>query len=314
MNGYNIMFTKSTNHGSTWSAPVKTYGNVSWNDKPVIAVSDNGQDVYLSFNGPTGGDPWVARSTDAGATWSQVKLVDSGRYYFAFDADVAPDGTVYFSESSLQYGGGGNKGTVPTGTIDEHLFISKDRGATWTNKVVASTQPGLSCTAEGCTPDFYLGHDAVTADANGGLVYVYDGATTAGGKQSIYATRSTDRGTTWSTPIAISTAGEEATAPMIESRGSGVVASVWMQTSGGGDVDAWNAWSRRSADGGATWAPAVRISDAISGAAYKDAAGFDEIYGDYGEIAFTNTGKAIAIWGEGFSYTGPGGAWVNREP
>jgi hypothetical protein len=314
MNGFNIMFTKSADHGATWTVPVKTYGNVSWNDKPVIAMSDNGQDVYVSFNGPTGGDPWVARSSDAGATWSQAKLVDSGRYYFAFDADVAPDGTVYFAESSLQYGGGGNKGTVPTGTVDEHLFISRDRGATWTNKVVASTQPGLTCVADGCTPDFYLGHSAVSADANGALAYVFDGATTPGGKQSIYATRSSDRGTTWSTPAAISTAGEQATAPMIESRGSGVVTTVWMETSGGGNVDAWNAWSRRSADGGASWSPAIRVSDAISGAAYKHAAGFDEIYGDYGEIAFTNAGRAIAVWGEGFSWTGPGGSWVNREP
>ena len=100
---------------------------------------------------------------------------------------------------------------------------------------------------------------------------------------------------------------------MIESRASGDVAAVWMETSGGGNVDAWNAMSRRSADGGATWAAPIRVSDAISGAAHKDAAGFDEIYGDYGEIAFTNAGKASAIWGEGFSYTGPGGAWVNRE-
>ena len=35
MNGYNVVFTKSTNHGQTWSTPVKTYGQVSWNDKPV---------------------------------------------------------------------------------------------------------------------------------------------------------------------------------------------------------------------------------------------------------------------------------------
>ena len=57
MNGFNVMFTKSTDHGGHWSAPVKTYGNVSWNDKPVIAMSDNGQHVFVSFNGPTGGDP-----------------------------------------------------------------------------------------------------------------------------------------------------------------------------------------------------------------------------------------------------------------
>src|SRR5205823_12140090 len=44
MNGYNVVFTKSTNHGSKWSAPVNTYGNVSWNDKPTLAVIDIGYD------------------------------------------------------------------------------------------------------------------------------------------------------------------------------------------------------------------------------------------------------------------------------
>jgi len=58
----------------------------------------------------------------------------------------------------------------------------------------------------------------------------------------------------------------------------------------------------------------VKLSDATSGAAYKTAAGFLEVYGDYGELAITNTGKSIGIWGEGISYTGPGGVWFNREP
>ncbi len=72
-------------------------------------------------------------------------------------------------------------------------------------------------------------------------------------------------------------------------------------------------WYRSSADGGATWSAPVNISDAISGAAYKTAAGFQEFYGDYGEIAITNTGKTIGVWGEAFSYTGPGGTWFNRQ-
>ncbi len=57
MNGYNVVFTKSTNHGQTWSVPVKTYGQVSWNDKPVLAMSNDGQHVYVSWNGPNAGDP-----------------------------------------------------------------------------------------------------------------------------------------------------------------------------------------------------------------------------------------------------------------
>src|SRR4051794_37263384 len=52
MNGFNVFFTKSTDHGQTWTTPVKTYGKVSWNDKPILATSDNGQDIYVSFNGP----------------------------------------------------------------------------------------------------------------------------------------------------------------------------------------------------------------------------------------------------------------------
>jgi hypothetical protein len=314
MNGYNIMFIKSTNHGSTWSAPVPVYGNVSWNDKPTIAMSNNGVDVYISFNGPTGGDPWMAQSHDSGATWTQTKLVDSARYYFDFDSDVAADGTVYFAETSILYGGGGNKGTTPGGQIEEHVFISRDRGATWENRTIASVWPGIACDAAGCPPDFYLGHIALSADAGGKLVAVYDGAPAAGGLQTIEARRSSDGGVTWSAPVTLSAPGETTTAPAIESRGTGDVRSWYYQTSGGGNVDAWNVWYRSSTDGGATWTAAVKISDATGGAAYKTAAGFAEVYGDYGEIGITSTGKSIAIWGEGISYTGPGGVWFNRQP
>ena len=141
MNGFNVLFTKSTDHGATWSAPVPTWGSVSWNDKPVLALSDDGRDVYVSWNGPTGGDPWAAQSHDFGVTWTQTELVDSREYFFAFDADVAPDGTVYFSESAITYSSAGN-GSGVSGTINHHVFISRDRGATWEDKLVASVAAG----------------------------------------------------------------------------------------------------------------------------------------------------------------------------
>jgi len=313
MNGFNVVFTKSTDHGATWSAPVKTYGNVSWNDKPTIAVSDNGVDVYISFNGPTGGDPWIAQSHDGGATWAQTKLVDSSFYYFDFDSDVAPDGTVYFAETALLYGGGGNKGTFPTAPIEEHVFISRDRGATWENRTIATVQPGTQCVADGCTPDYYLGHIALSADGSGKLVALYDGATVSGGPQSISSRTSGDAGRTWSAPVVLSAAGETSDAPAVESRGGGDVRAWYYQTSGGGNVDAWNVWYRSSTNGGTSWTAPVKISDATGGAAYKTSAGFGEVYGDYGEIGITSAGKTIAIWGEGSSYTGPGGVWVNRQ-
>lgn len=309
MNGYNVVFTKSTNHGASWSAPVKTYGQVSWNDKPVLAMSNDGQHVYVSWNGPNAGDPWVAQSHDGGATWTQTKVVEGPRYYFAYDADVLPNGTVVFSESSILYGG---QGSAPEGQVQHHALVSTNQGASWTNVVVDSVEIGEPCVAAGCSSDFYLGHNGVSADASGNLVMVYDGATTPGGKQLAFAKRSTNGGLTWSARTTLSLAGEQSTAPTVESRGAGDVRSWYAQTNGG-NHDAWNIWYRSSTDGGVTWTAPVNISDAISGAGYKTAAGFQEFYGDYGEIAITSAGKTIGVWSEGFSYTGPGGTWFNRQ-
>ena len=309
MNGFNVVFTKSSDHGQTWSTPVATWGKVSWNDKPVIAMSNDGKDVYVSWNGPNAGDPWIAQSHDFGASWTQTKIVDSPRYFYAYDADVLNDGRVVFSESSIDYGG---QGSTPTGVVQFHAFVSSNTGGSWQNVLVDTVELGEPCVAAGCKSDFYLGHSGVSADANGNLVYVYDGATTSGGKQSAFAKRSTDGGLTWSARVTLSAAGEQATSPAVESRGAGDVRAWYAQTNGGSH-DAWNVWYRSSTDGGATWAAPVKLSDASTGAGYKTAAGFQEIYGDYGEAAITSAGKTIAVWGEGFSYTGPGGVWFNRQ-
>jgi hypothetical protein len=309
MNGFNVVFTRSADHGQTWSTPVPTWGKVSWNDKPVLATSDDGQHVYVSWNGPNAGDPWVAQSHDGGATWRQTKLVDGPRYFFAYDAEVLPDGTAVLAEGSILYGG---QGSSPEGVVQHHAFVSTDQGATWTNVVVDTVEIGEPCVAAGCSSDFYLGHSGVSSDDLGDLVFVYDGATTPEGRQLAFAKRSTDGGLTWSARVSLSAAGEHATGPVVEARGSGDVRAWYAQTNGGSH-DAWNIWYRSSDDGGLTWTAPVKISDAVSGAAYKNADGFLEFYGDYGEIAITSSGATIAAWGEGFSWTGPGGVWFNRE-
>jgi hypothetical protein len=309
MNGFNVFFQKSVDHGLTWTAPIATYGNVSWNDKPVLATSDDGRDVYISFNGPTGGDPYIAQSHDAGATWTQTKLVDSKRYFFAFDADVLPNGTVVFSESSLTYTGPGG---AAEGVVEHRVFVSKNRGQTWTNVLVDTVPVGEACVADGCSSDFYLGHSAISADASGNVVLLYDGATANLGPQQIWTRRSSDGGLTWSARASLSVAGEEASMPAVEQTGNGDVRAWYMQTTGN-DTDVWNVYYRSSTTGGQTWSAPVKISDAVSGADYKNANGFLEPYGDYGEVAITSAGKTIAVWGEGFSWTGPGGVWLNRQ-
>ncbi|MDH5313575.1 MAG: glycoside hydrolase [Actinomycetota bacterium] len=308
MNGYNVVFQKSTNHGRTWSDPVPTYGKVSWNDKPVLNTGPDGRDVYVSWNGPQGGDPWIAVSHDAGETWSQTKAVNSKRYYFAFDASVLPDGTVVFSESSLTYTA---PGADPEGVVKQHALISTDRGRTWRNVVVDSGPVGEPCAD--CRADYYLGHSSVSSNLDGALIYTYDLASRALGPQRIYVRRSSDGGITWSGRTPLSEAGENATAPAVEYAGSRDVRLFYFQTANGDDPDLWNVWYRTSGNGGRTWSSPSRISDASNGAQYKTPAGFLEPYGDYGEIAITSRGNTVAAWGEGFSWLGPGGVWINVQ-
>lgn len=308
-NGFSTVFTRSNDHGRSWSDPIHVYGKVSWTDKPEIATGADGRDVYASWNGTTGGDLWIGQSHDGGRTWTQTRVVDSKRYFFAYDADVLPDGTAIFSESSLTYTGSKKL----TGEVWHHAIVSHDRGATWENVIVAKVPVGEACVAEGCGPDYYTGQTSVSSDTGGRLVFAYEGPKVDLGPQQVFVRTSADGGRTWSPRTSLSTPGENATNPRLAATGNGDVRMFYMQTSRGDNPDAWNTWYRSSSDGGTTWTSPVKISDASSGAGYKTAAGFLEPYGDYGEIDITSNGKTIAAWGEGFSWTGPGGTWFNVQ-
>jgi hypothetical protein len=308
-NGFSTSFTKSTDHGRTWSAPIHVYGNVSWTDKPEITTSASGKDVYISWNGPEGGDLYVGQSHDYGETWTQQQLSNSKRYYYAYDGRVLADGTVVFAESSLQYAGAKNV----EGEVWHHAVISRDGGKTWEDRVLAKVPVGENCVADGCKPDFYIGQTSVVSDVPGHLVFAYEGPTTQLGPQRVYITTSSDAGRTWTAGTPVSVAGEDATGPRLAAYG-GTVRLWYMQTANGDDADAWNVWYRSSSDGGRTWSTPVKLDDAPAGATgYVGANGFAEIYGDYGEIGVTSAGKTFATWGEGFSYTGPGGTWFNLQ-
>jgi hypothetical protein len=306
--GFSTVFTRSTDHGKTWTTPVHVYGNVGWTDKPEVTMSASGRDVYVSWNGPTGGDLWMGVSHDYGKTWTQQKVVDSKRYFYAYDAKVAPDGTVIFSESSELYSGS----TTITGTVQHDAVISRDNGKTWHVVNVDTVPVGEPCIADGCSPDFYTGQTSVSINSNGHIVFAYEGPTHDLGPQIVYVKQSNDDGKTWGPRQALSVPGEDATGPRLAAIGNGDVRVWYMQTANADDPDAWNVWYRSSTDAGNTWSSPVKLDDAPAGSAgYVNAKGFDEIYGDYGEIAITSQGRTFATWGEGFSWTGPGGTWEN---
>jgi hypothetical protein len=303
---FKIFFSKSSDHGATWTPQVRIQGNVAWGDKPNFATSADGQDVYVTFNGPTEGDVYAAVSHDAGANWSQVKISDSSRYYFAYGTAVLPDGRAVATEISFTYSGPAG---AAEGVAQTHVLVSDDGGETWTDSVVDTLELGVPCESEGCYADFYDSGPALAMDEDGDLVIVYSGAAVPEGPRTVYARSSTDGGTTWSPRVALSPAGANAAFAAAAGTGDGDIRVYFADQSTG----RWNVWYRTSPDLGATWTEAVQISDATSGAVYKKANGFVEFYGDYGEIAVTSTGETIATWGEGESWFGPGGTWFNRE-
>ncbi|MCI0634637.1 MAG: glycoside hydrolase [Actinobacteria bacterium] len=306
MNGFNIFFSTSSNHGATWSTPVRVYGNVAWGDKPNFATSADGQDVYVLFNGPTDGDVHAAASHDGGETWSQVRVTDGRRYYFAYGTAVLPQGRVVSTQISFSYSG---PAASAEGVVQVHVLTSDDGGATWADAVVDTLELGILCTSEGCYADFYDSGPALAADEDGDLVIVYSGAATPEGPRTVYARSSTDGGTTWGARVPLSPTGVNAAFAAAAGTGDDRVHVYFADQRTG----RWNVWYRTSPNLGRTWSAADRISDAVSGTVYKDADGFSEFYGDYGEIAVTSSGGVIAVWPEGESYNGPGGVWYNRR-
>jgi BNR repeat-like domain len=306
MNGFRIQFARSTDHGATWTRPTWIHPDVEWGDKPNLAVSPDGQDVYVQFNGPTGGDAYAAVSHDGGVTWSTNKITDSGRYYFDYGGAVLPNGVVVFAQISFSYTGPDH---AAEGVQRIHVFRSTDDGDTWSEIVVDELELGRECTSRSCYGDFYDSGPALAADDDGDLVIVYNGASEHFGPQTVYARSSKNGGITWSDRVPLSKDGANAAFPAAAGRGNDEV-RVWFMAQRN---HRWQVWYRNSDDLGATWSTREKLSDATSGTDYKHPNGFDEAYGDYGEIAITSDGHTIGVWGEGNSYSGPGGVWFNRQ-
>jgi hypothetical protein len=306
MNNFNIHFSASTDRGATWSAPVFIHPDRNWGDKPNMAVSPDGEDIYVLFNGPTEGDVYASSSHDGGETWSTVRVTNSDRYFYDYGGVILPSGRVLFSQISFTYSGPDNEAEGP---VLIHLFTSDDAGATWSDRVIDELELGTECTSRGCYSDFWDSGPVLASDSDGDLVIVYSGASEPRGNRTVYSRSSVDDGVTWSERVPISRVGVNAAYAAAVGRGDDEVGVYFADQRMG----AWNVRYRTSTDLGATWTKAVRISDAISGTVYKNRRGFTEFYGDYGEIAITSSGKTLAVWGEGPSYYGPGGVWFNRE-
>jgi hypothetical protein len=297
MNYNQIVFSKSTNHGTTWTTPLKVSGK-SWADKPWMAVSGNGNDIYIAYESRS--QLFITSSHNGGTSFSAPVNVntDSSVYRYPNGFVVLPNGTAVLSDS--KYSGGSVK---TSGPVEIEVWRTTNGGTSWTKVTVDNTVfTGVNFETSSTT--------TIAADAAGTLVVEYSGAPTLGANNRVYVRRSTDGGLTWSARAEVGNASANGSFPAIAAKGAGDFRLTYMDNSAG----AWNVWYRASTDGGVTWSAPLRISDATSGTSYKNANGFTSYYGDYDAIAITNGGKSVTVSGQGASFsTGPGSIWFNRQ-
>jgi hypothetical protein len=301
-----ITFMRSTDHGDTWSEPIvltELARRPRWNDRPVLVISADGRDVYIGFNSS---DSYVVASHDYGATFSRpVKTNNDGRYWFHSAGAVAPDGTAYFgvADYSQDY----------TGPTNIGILRSTDGGVTWQYIHLDTSAEMADCGwAAGCYFGFLGPSIGLAVDRHGAVVVAYHAGNAPGEPQRMYI-RTSPGGLNWGPRRALSAA-------TLEHNGYPAVAAgprpgdfrvVW-QGNFDGQTDAWNTWYRRTTDGGETWSKPARLSDMTTAAPYHSADGFRFPYGDYLELAVDGDGDNHVMWGEGLSYTGPGGSWYTR--
>ncbi len=301
-----VVFMRSTDRGQTWSTPMAlapSRGQPRWSDRPVLAISADGRHVYVAFNAS---HSYVAASHDFGQTFSApVKTNNDTRYWFHSAGAVAPDGRVYFAavDYSQDY----------TGESYIDVLRSLDGGVSWvTTRVDVSAEMPDCPWSDGCYFGFLGPVAGIAVDAAGTAMLAYNAGDTPGAPQALFARISSDGGVTWSARQLLSADLEHNAFPALAAgREPGDFRLVW-QGSRPGHTDAWNTWYRQTYNAGQTWQPAVRLSDRPDGAPYKHPDGYQFPYGDYFEIEVDSHGVSYVIWGEGSSYTGPGGTWYTR--
>ncbi len=236
-----ILVASSKNAGATWTAPValnSTAGSDAGDDRhPHVTVDGAGNwlAVWHSYDDLAGtigadSDILLARSRDAGATWSDPTVLndnaatDSGKDEIAL---VVTDGAGHWvaawqSKDDLQ-------GTIGT-DWDILVVQSADGGTTWTSPTALNS--GAATDSGG---DFRV---RIETDKAGNWVAVWDSYDDAGGTigadADILAATSTTGGAGWTTGRALNTNSAndfgDDQVPQLATDGSGQWMAIWQST------------------------------------------------------------------------------------
>jgi hypothetical protein len=272
----NIFISRSTDHGATFSAPMKISAGICSNQGPSITFGGNGT-VYVAWQGGTGGAFAKATGSVNGAAF--VASSDNGQTFTA-----ARLVTTYAPFISGQFSGNGARecGDTP-----------------------------FNCPTGQTFPRFDLAGPYLTADTtHGTLIMAFQAAQPSGQGQITYVF-SADGGATWSSQalLAPSATGHQFF-PWLTASG-GRVNAIWYDSQGdpnysagrapcntatGGTTACLNVRYAESSDGGKTWSTSIEVSGAPTNPNYEQFGGrLVPFFGDY--ITVAAQGDTIgAVW------------------
>jgi hypothetical protein len=250
-NGTGTAVSRSSDFGETWSPTEildpRSDGTFGTGD---VAADGLGNWVAIWITRDTldgiGNDPDVGfvRSTDDGATWTELQVLNDNASADGFAEDRKPRVTTngagtwiatWYSKATLD-------GTI--GNDQDILFArSEDGGATW-----SSPQPIV---AEMATDTRHEQSAHVAADGEGTWVATWWSNAPGEWPDRILVSRSTDDGLNWSTPIEVSTTDGPHFNPHAATDGRGTWLVAWV-AEGLAGVDS-DVRFVRSADDGSTW-------------------------------------------------------------
>ncbi len=296
---FDILVSRSTNNGATWTAPAALDTNAAADSTPDYypqVTTDNAGNwvaVWTSQNSlggtiGTDGDILVARSTDGGATWTAPAALNTNAATdseYDYMAQVTTDSAgswvaVWQSTDTL----GGTIGT----DLDILVARSTNNGATWTATAALNTNAATD-SGDDWSPQ-------VTTDGAGSWVAVwhsYDSlGDTIGTEADILFSRSTNSGATWTATAALNTnaaADTDDYQPQVTTDGSGNWVAVWSSNDDFGGTIGLDAdiLVSRSTDSGVTWTAL---------AALNTNAGTDTGDDSMPQVTTDGAGNWVAVW------------------
>ncbi|MFI5144784.1 MAG: T9SS type A sorting domain-containing protein, partial [Ignavibacteria bacterium] len=279
---------KSTDGGVTFPIASTLYAGSS-EDKEMITTdlspgSPFYNRLYISWSRLSlGADIKVIRSTDMGGTWSSPANVSSNGTGQGSDPAVGANGEVYVvwvnaNTWGTQYFSKSTDGGVTFST--QTVFASGNAGNIPWSQSGPTTFPAVACDISG-------------GPRNGNIYVVWgDGRN---GDEDVFLERSTDRGSTWSSPVRINNDGigngKVQAWPWIAVNQNGLISVVFYDTRNTSSNNNIECWVARSSDGGVTFTNEVLSTQQSP----TNQPNTDVRFGDYIGVDFW-TNKIIPVW------------------